>query len=314
MKFLKLPTLLVFFCLHHQLSAQNGSSDVSRANEISFTTENDAYLLQFKDAYYTNGLFLKYTRASTKNNLKRLHSIELGQMIYTPLNRFVNSLSLIDRPYSGLLFLQYQQTDFLNKEALMQWSVKAGVIGEASGAENVQNWFHSIFAYGKFAGWQYQVQNALIINAGLKYAQTVYEMPGHFKIVPQGLANLGNGFINAGAGSYLCWGVFEKNQNSSLWNAGVSNTSSKPKREFFLFALPELYFEAYNATIQGALFSHNDTAVLSETRPLFFQQTIGGCFSYRQFSTKLQWVFQSKESVNQIRTQQYLSFQFNYRF
>lgn len=316
MKVIKFAILVVFLCLYHLLMAQNSLLHTSKANEISFTTENDAYLLQYKDAYYTNGLFLSYTRASKKSSFKRLNSIELGQMIYTPLNRSVNPLSLIDRPYSGLLYLQYQQTNFIKKDALFQWSLRAGVVGESSRGENVQNWFHAALKFKKFDGWKYQVQNAFIFNANIRYAETVYEIPNLLKIIPIGFANLGNGFINAAAGSYFCLGIFERNKNSSLWHASSSSTLSKldHKHELFLFALPELSLEVYNATIQGELFSSNETAVLSNINPLFFQQTIGCCFSYSQFSTKILWVFQTRESVNQLRTQQYLSFQLNYLF
>lgn len=311
------PALLIFFfCFLCVLLPAQTVKTAYAGNELSFTTENDAYLLQYHDAYYTNGLFLKLIKAYSKNERKRLKSFELGQTIYTPINRSISPISNIDRPYCGYLFLKYRQTDFYKHDAVLQWSASLGLFGKASLGEALQNSYHELFQYKKFLGWDYQVPNALSADFGLLYAQTILEVPNLFKMVPLVQANLGTGFINSIMGSYFCWGLFEQNQSSALWNARVSNTDTyfKHKKELFLYALPQLNFQGYNATIQGGLFSDGAGAVLSKPKPLMFQQNIGLCYAHQHFSTKIEWVYQTREAILQQSTQQYISMQFNYRF
>src|ERR1700737_1610347 len=52
------------------------------SKELSFTTDNDAYLLQNRDAYYTNGFFIRLTNTGQKKGNKKPRKYELGQMMY----------------------------------------------------------------------------------------------------------------------------------------------------------------------------------------------------------------------------------------
>jgi hypothetical protein len=299
------------------LSAQQHQTATQR-NELSLCSENDAYLLQYHDAYYSNGIFLEFTRANIHGQQKRLQGLELAQTIYTPVNRNAETIKAIDRPYCGYVSLKYQQTDFLPKNALLKWWTSIGILGDNSGAEALQNQYHTLFGYKKFSGWAYQVPNAVTINAGIQYAKTIWQPRDDFKLIPIAKAGLGTGFINAGAGAYFCFGLFEQNQSSALWNARVSKetTGFKNNVEFFLYALPEWTYQNYNATLQGdRFFSQPSTvAVLAQPIGIVFQQTVGVCYAENRITGKAAWVYQSRETNSQIGNQQYLSFQINYRF
>ena len=80
--------------------------------EASFTTENDAYLFQKRDAYYTNGVFFSLSKAGEKKGDKLIRAYHLGQMIYTPLSKRALATGDIDRPYCGLHFIKYAVTRF----------------------------------------------------------------------------------------------------------------------------------------------------------------------------------------------------------
>ncbi len=101
--------LLVIACclLVCAIHAQQGYD-----KEFSFTNENDAYLFNQADAYYTNGIFLKATKAVEGRGLKKTRFIEAGQMIYTPLIRLTQTAKDIDRPYCGYLFIKLGQASF----------------------------------------------------------------------------------------------------------------------------------------------------------------------------------------------------------
>lgn len=288
-----------------------------KRNELSITSENDAYLLQYHDAYYSNGLFLSLTRATLHKQHKRLLGFEIAQNIYTPVNKNAEPLSAIDRPYCGYLYFKYKQTDFLTKDALFQWWVSIGVLGDNSGAEALQNQYHSLFRYKKFSGWKYQVPNAVTLNFGVLYAKTLWQPADNFKIIPLAKANLGTGFVNMGIGTYFCLGLFEQNLSSALWHARVSKETNtyKNNHEWFIYALPEWTYQNYNATLQGdRFFQDAPMAILAQPIEVVFQQTVGLCYAINSISAKAAWVYQSRETKTQVGTQQYLSLQFNYRF
>jgi len=307
--------LIPAFCmLLSAVYAQQKQGDYFR-RELSFTNDNDAYLFQKKDANYTNGLFLKLTTAAQKNGNKRVRSYEIGQMIYTPLIRKTAAPEDIDRPYCGYLFFKYNESQFFANESVLQYSVSLGVVGAASFGEDMQNSYHKLFRYAPFTGWQYQVQNALGIDLGFNYARTVIEDSSWLKWVPDIQVNLGSTFTNAKLGAYLCVGSFEKNSNSALWNARVQNKATQTNRKYELFAYwhPQIIFQAYNATVEGGLFSKGNGAVLRETEPWMFQQTWGLCYAQGRWTTKIELIYQSREAVTQKNPQRYGSLQLGYR-
>ncbi len=308
--------LCLFFCLLIHSADSQTLVTAPLTREISFTTENDAYLLKKSDAYYTNGFIFSLRTAKEKNGQKRIAGYELGQMIFTPLIRKTLGPQDIDRPYCGYLYLNFNQTRFLQKEAVLQFNLTIGEVGQASMGEDVQNGYHKLLSYARFTGWQYQVQNALGVDLGINYARTLVEDSSWFKLVPVVNASLGLNFTNASLGSYLCVGSFEKNSNSALWGGRVQTkaTSLQRKYELFGFWYPQVIWQGYNATIQGGLLNKgNSGAVLGESEKWMFKHSIGVCYSASRFTGKLAFIFQSKEAVTQTKSQQYGSIQVSYR-
>ena len=306
--------LLVFSCgLSFSASSQT-QSEAGFTREVSFKTENDAYLFKLNDAYYTNGLMLSYGFVTNSNERKKIHSLELGQKIFTPLIRKTATPADIDRPYCGYTYLNYTQTVFLKKEALFQWNGSLSLLGPASGGEGMQNTYHRWLNYARFTGWQYQIGNALGIDLGASYAQTLIGSDA-FKIVPVAQASLGTTFTQARLGSMFVLGAFEQNSESALWNARLSKKAGTQKRshEFFVYWYPQGVLQGYNGTLQGGLLNKSTTAVTREPANFVFQQTIGVCYAEGRWTSKLEWVYQSKETPSQTRAQRYAGLQLAYR-
>jgi len=312
------PILTIGFCLLvlciQAQEAPGKEVEVFRS-ELSFATDNDAFLLQKHDAFYSNGFFLKLAKAGEKKGGKIIRSVEVGQMIYTPLILKTQSTADIDRPYCGYLFLKYNQAQFLPKEAILQYSASLGMIGPASLGEGMQNSYHKLLRYARFAGWQYQVRNALGIDLGLTYARTVWEDSSWIKLVPAGQFTLGTTFTNARLGIYTVLGIFEKNGNSALWNARIQNqpVENRKKYELFVYWYPRVIFQGYNATVEGGLFTKGSGAILSQTERWMFQQNWGLCYAEGHWTTRLELVYQTKEARTQKEPQQYGSIQLSYR-
>jgi hypothetical protein len=311
------PYLLVFFCCFSNcaINAQSKSGEAYN-KELSFTIENDAFLLNKADAYYTNGIFLKETRALERKGLKKLRSLELGQMLYTPLIRLTQTAKDIDRPYCGYLFLKLNQTEFAKNGGIWQYGASLATVGAASLGEDMQHWYHKMLGYGQFTGWKYQVQTAAGIDLNLSYARTVFEDSSWIKLVPALETQVGTTFTNAKLGMYTCLGSFAKNANSALWTARVQRKEDEEKRkaEIFLYWYPQIILQGYNATVEGGLFDKSDsTAVLGVTNRWMFQQAWGFSYAKGRWTTKLAIVYQTREAVAQTKVQRYGSIQVGYR-
>lgn len=313
-----LKRLLIYtvgFCgLAITAKAQERSREIF-GKELSFTTENDAYLLQKSDAYYTNGLFLSLSKAGEKKGDKMIRTYQLGQMIFTPVSKKALSTSDIDRPYCGLLFIKYAETRFHKNGSVFQYSGTVSELGPSSGGEGLQNSYHRLFGYSRFNGWQYQVQNAFGVDLGVAYAQTIWENNSWIKLVPQVTANLGTTFTNAGLGMYTVIGSFEQNSMSELWNAraAIGKQTYRRKSELFIYGFPQLVYQGYNGTIEGGLLHKGSGAVLGSSEKWMFRQTIGVCYAGGRWSGRAAWVYQTKEAVSQLRDHQYGSFTLSYR-
>ncbi len=288
----------------------------SYSREFTFTTENDAYLLQKKDAYYTNGVSFNLRTAKEIKGERVISSYELGQKIYTPLIRKTTAPKDIDRPYCGYLYLRYAQTRFPANDAILEYQATLAQVGQASLGEDLQNSYHKMLGYARFTGWQYQVQNALGIDAGVTYAQTLLQDSSLFKFVPVVEASLGMNNTYASIGTYFCLGAFERNQESALWNTRLQKGALHNDRKFELFAYwyPQVLFQGYNVTVQGGLLTKDQGAVLADPEPVMFLQHIGLCFAAGRFTTRLALIIQSKETTTQTNPHQYGSVQLSYRF
>ncbi len=309
-------TILIIACclLAGIVPAQQDQHAYSK--ELSFTTDNDAYLLRKADAYYTNGFFLRYTKAAERKGMKIAHSFEAGQMIFTPLTRITSKPSDVDRPYAGYLFAKYNRASFLPGNVILQYGATMGVVGPSSFGKDVQNWYHSWLHYGRFTGWGYQVQDAWGVDLHVSYARTLWQDSSWIKLVPVGEAKLGTHFTNASIGMITHIGRFSSNAHSTLFNARVEpkSQSTKYRAELFFYWYPQLICQGYNATVEGGMFAKGDTAaVLGTTNRWMFQQTWGACFAQDRFTAKLSIIYQTREAVSQTNPQRYVSIQVGYR-
>ncbi len=303
-------------CLLACITNAQRTDSTTYSKEFSFITENDAFLLNKADAYYTNGFFLRQTKAEEKGRDKRITSFELGQMIYTPLIRKTQNKSDVDRPYCGYLYAKVSQSTFAQNNSIVQYGASLGMIGAKSYGEDVQNWYHNLLGYGKFTGWQYQVQNSLGIDLSMSYGRTVFQDSSWIKLVPVAEGQLGSTFTNAKLGMYTCLGWFADNAHSVLWNARVQRKGELgiQKPEFFLYWYPQVILQGYNATVEGGLFNTGDgSAALGTTRRWMFQQAWGMCFAQERWTIKLAIIYQTLEAVAQTKPQRYGSILVGYR-
>lgn len=153
---------------------------------ISVTIENDAFT--GSDDAYSNGVGLTWTSRNVASlshdnparawakawaflpgvsgpGTERYVSLTLAQEIHTPEDITLESPPLDDRPYAGILYLDsvvYRRSPRMNDA----WTLRIGVVGPASHADDTQTWFHDVIDADEPRGWDTQLPNEMIFNVG----------------------------------------------------------------------------------------------------------------------------------------------------
>ena len=287
------------------------------SKEFSLQTDNDVYLLNLKDGYYTNGIFLQYSMASEKMGQKQIHRFALGQTMFTTGDKKAVSRNeeIIDRPYCGYLFAKYIHEQFIAAETILSWNFSLAVTGKWSLAQQLQESYHKLIHLKPYPFWDTQIPNTIGFNAGINYTKTLAST-SIAKMVAVAEANAGMYHNNAKVAAYFCMGAFEKNNGSALFNAraGATANNSKRKYELFFYFHPQLIAQGYNATTQGTLFYKTNNAVTCKPQTFMYQQTWGIAYAAARLTGKLEATYQTKEASTQNRQQRYAGIHLAYLF
>lgn len=306
----KLLLHLLFSIIATAALAQNHSS------EVGAQSDNDSYLGQGSDKYYTDGLFLFYRHALDVKGSASLQNkvlgFELGQKIFNPLGGNVPAARFIDRPFAGYLYAGANLNLLYKNESNLKLGAQIGVVGPASGAETAQTWVHKTFGFYTPTGWEYQIQNDLQLNLSAEYnrllARANFFIPAtKADVTLATYANLGNGFTGAGVGALFRAGKVNQLYNSaSTQSTAIADKSFTPanKHEFFVYYKPMLNVIAYDATVQGSLFKDRDPASMEVTldpERLMMSNTVGLTYTTPRWVFDAAAIFRTKD-VKQMRS------------
>jgi hypothetical protein len=310
--------MLLLFCFFSSRGQKNTNHF---SKQISLITENDFYLLQGKDGYYTNGIMFNYSKihhSKRSSFLKQVDEFELGQKLFTPFSRKIYKVDQIDRPITGYLYAQFLRTDFLKNHQFFQWGISGGTIGKASFGEQMQNSYHNLIDINSSLWgwiWNYQLKSAFGVNVHGKYAKSLLNDERSFlQITPVTKVTLGTIFTDASEGILFQLGKLNSQSESVYWNAALQEQQDNYRSELFFYYYPEVTGQLYNATVQGGLFNKDKGPIVSEPEPFVFLQQIGAMYSFKRYSLRMAITFKSKEAKSQKFNQKYGSIQVNYRF
>lgn len=293
-------------------------------HSIAITTENDAYLLMGKDGYYTNGLFVQVNKATEKNKYKQITRFEIGQMLYNSRDRLsiIKQIEAPDRPYCGYLFLKFSKDKFKTSNAMLGYGIEVGAIGKWSLGQQLQQWYHQQIGVANDTCWSKQIPNAIGVNLHANYSSVItlaLTQYKNIKIIPVTEATIGNFFMQLKIGTNLCWGKFEKNENSNLFNAKLNTEHhTQPiKKEWYCFYTPQIITQLYNATMQGNLFKQpNNPVTVFTSLPTTFvwQQKFGMVYSVKKWQAMGAIIYQTKEAKTQQKPSIYAALQLAYQY
>ena len=299
-------------------------------DEFGAQTDNDSYLFNKSDKYYTNGFFLFFRRAlpvkghDSSSLQNKVLGFELGQKMYNAQGGAIPLSIYVDRPFAGYLYAAGTLNLLYKNESNIKLSAQFGVVGPASLADVTQEWIHNTFGLYKINGWQFQIKNAAQVNLSMEYNRLLAR-ESFIDVSLTSYANLGNGFTGAGAGPLLRVGSFNQLFHSQSTQSNVIvNDNIKPlhQQELFLYYKPQINWVAYDATVEGGLGQqHADQNALFITgevvrtpEPFVFSQQIGAVYSAGRFTFDASVIFDTKEVKQMIAAHQWGAVQGFYRF
>jgi hypothetical protein len=127
----------------------------------------------------------------------------LGTEMYTPTD--ITSLEPPpgDHPYAGVIYVDSSLFS-MSRVASHQFTLRLGLVGPATGAEQVQTWIHEIIDSPIPQGWDEQLGNEPIVNLYYHYNRRLLRRcpPDRFGLdfSWKGGAGLGNYYIGANLG------------------------------------------------------------------------------------------------------------------
>ncbi len=289
-------------------------------HEVGFQSDNDSYLAQGSDRYYTNGLFLHYRFATDQKKVKpgmekKVVELSAGQMIFNPRSGYRPDPVTQDRPFAGYLYLGGAISWFKSNERMLKAGLQLGTTGPDALAQDGQEFLHRTIGFYEPEGWAYQIRNEAAVNASVQYARLLHRSENSktdFSF--EGYANAGTTFSGAGAAVLFRAGNIEQLFSSASYNARVSSLQAEaPKHELFFYAKPQLNFVAYDVTVQGSMFS-KESPVTYGVKPVVFAQQLGVNYSTGRLSLDFNVIFKTKEIKSTAAAHQFGSISAHYRF
>lgn len=310
----KLIFLLCFF-------AVSNAGAQSHSSEIGLQSDNDAYLTQGSDKYYTNGFFLHYRYAlktSENSSLQnKVVAFELGQKIFNAQAGRIPEAKYIDRPIAGYLYAGANLNLLYKNESNLKLGAQLGMIGPASLAKEAQTFIHNTFGLYPIDGWQFQIKNAAQVNLAAEYNKLLARA-SWVDLSLTSYANLGTGFTGAGAGPLMRIGNFNQLFNSfSTQSIAIANTVAPlHKHEFFFYYKPQFNLVGYNATIQGGLFNSPATypQIIGKIKPAVFSQEFGLAYAGTRWIFNIAAYTRGKETNYMLAPHKWGSITILYRF
>ena len=195
------------------------------ADELSRFTileENDS--LWFKsDQHYTQGArlselgpdlqpgsgwalpFALFDIFGSAGEEKRRYSVEIGQSLFTPINRFLVPPDPHDRPYGAWLYAGVNLLQEDDGRSLEHLAIQMGVVGPDAQGEPVQNDVHLLIHVHPFYGWHYQIANEPAGDIAYDRSWRVPLIGGRTGVdwVPEAGGTVGNTFDYGEIGSLL---------------------------------------------------------------------------------------------------------------
>jgi lipid A 3-O-deacylase len=316
------------FCFLFCLAGWYGAFAQSHSKEFGAESDNDSYLAQGSDRYYTDGIFLYYREAlkikDGSNLQNKVLGFEAGQKIFNPQTGSIyyngaDNPKLIDRPFAAYLYVGSTLNLLYKNESNLKLGAQIGIVGPGAMGKQVQDFVHDNFGFYHPSGWEYQVDNSLVINLSAEYNKLLARA-SWIDVSLTSYANLGNGFTGAGIGPLFRLGDFNQLFNS-ISTQSTAIQSDKYTRlnphELFFYYKPLFNVVVYDATVQGPLFgsrSPNSMEITLDPERFVFSNQFGLGYSGKRFVLDVAAIFHSVDVKQMVQSHQWAAVTLLYRF
>ncbi|MDO8898538.1 MAG: lipid A deacylase LpxR family protein, partial [Bacteroidales bacterium] len=259
------------------------------------------------DFYFTNGaeigfvnpwferLFLPGKLPSAGKESFNHFGISLRQNIYTPIDPESNSINYNDRPFAGILILDFFKISISQTKKLrLSTSVQVGAIGPASMASSFQHYLHEL----EPKGWDFQISNDFLVNLNMQ-VERVLLSNSYSELSVFGTAKLGSYQTNLSSGFSFRTGLLP----ASFHPIAPSRSSSAKNHESGK-ALPIWFFADirgkrvfHDASLNGGLLNKNSLYTISyaNTNKYTLEVSTGISAAYRSSIIAIKLVYLSPE-------------------
>ncbi|MDD4553881.1 MAG: lipid A deacylase LpxR family protein [Bacteroidales bacterium] len=267
------------------------SSMVMLSDEVflEFSFDND--ILDYTDRFYTNGIRVELIHPGLRSNplavtmipywssATNYYGIAVVQNMYTPSTTKTGGIKIGDRPYAAYLYFNTKKITNDPVHRFRQTTgLDVGIIGPNSYGEWVQRAFHtSVPTNNEPLGWEYQIQNDLVLNYNLAYEKGIVSA-SHFEVNLQAVGQIGTLYTNTSGGVGLRAGWINPYfANLGVEKGRVLRGKGLKKNQFFVFLRGSGKLVGYDATLQGGLFNKSSAYVIShdEIGRFVFQTSAG---------------------------------------
>ncbi|MGY0392853.1 lipid A-modifier LpxR family protein [Bizionia sp. KMM 8389] len=295
--------------------------NVSFNSEIELATDNDFFVIyNTSDRNYTYGVSARYRwKANETNFISGLFSNKLGQSFiaganieaYTPNYRNDGDQDdeIIERPYAGWSYIEFH-SNYIFDKSYLNIGTEIGILGRASQAGALQNYFHENISGDETVDWSEQLPNQFGINILGTYAHEIYSL-GFIDTYASVDASIGN--INTYLWPKISFrlGQFNKINASIATQNGLF--SNNKQAEWFVDYGAGFRISGYNATIQGNIFNSDLSRPKTKIDHYIFTAHAGVYYSYKRFALAFNIQFNTGE-FDRTQSHSFGSLKLLYRF
>ena len=236
----------------------------ARADTFPVCDEND-FWGHWSDKYYTNHSRLAYAHDAA-DAPGRHYFFSVGQEMYTPAARYVETPPKDDHPYAAFLYASAGLAETRDDRLLFAAELQLGVVGPSALGEEIQDGYHRIIGADRYSGWDSQVKDQPGVNL-------LCEQRGRFMLsgrlgegfaadlIVRGFCSLGTVRTQLSGGAQARWGYGLPRDFGWAPMRQSTSLALAPGVPASLYVFADLQADAiaYDATLGGELFRDHDS-------------------------------------------------------
>ena len=239
---------------HHQLRLSLDEDFINIRGQGTDRAYTAGTFIDYRYSHKYPGFFLERWAPKAGSNATNIYGVGLVHLMFTPNNTSLEQPINNDFPYAGAVLAHFSSWSYnAGKKYAIHSRFMAGMLGEASGAREIQEFVHRLTGTQQPKGWDNQLPNDILINIDVTAEKQIFGL-GWTDLIGAGRAYAGS-MTNALEASLLLRTGKMKSWFSGLMahSSTPPKTSAKGRWQAYLFARPAVQFIAYNALLQGGI-------------------------------------------------------------